>query len=345
MFGQEIPYSMSDFYLNGSATFRDDTTIMITDNLLEQTGSMWYKDDIDLNEPFHIELEIFFGCSDGGADGITFILHPEWSTGSTGEGMGVGGLNPSFGVEMDTYQNFHLADAHFDHVALMANGASHHKLGLTEPIPLHPNKGNVENCTFYNVKFDWNPASQIFTFEFNGVVRIRREIDLVNLIFDGNSNVFWGFGSATGLRRNKHLVKIKKLEFTPNETLTDEDREALAAGEVYTLPELEFEAGSADLPYSARPTLDKLMRFHQDFPDHTIILNSFTDSSGEESSNLRISTQRAEAIANYMISKGFAKEKLIYYGNGEVNPIDDNETEQGRKNNRRVEVIMKVIKV
>jgi len=81
---QDVQWSSSDFYLYGDAMMRDDSTLMLTDNLLRQSGSMWYRDDIDLKEPFHIELELFFGCSDGGADGISFILHPELSLGYQG---------------------------------------------------------------------------------------------------------------------------------------------------------------------------------------------------------------------------------------------------------------------
>lgn len=341
---QDVRYTMNDFHLYGSATLRDDTTIMLTDNLLNQTGTMWYRDDIDLRQPFHIELDVFFGCSDGGADGISFILHPEWSIGPTGEGMGVGGLRPSFGVEMDTYQNFHLADAHFDHVALMANGISHHEWGLTEPIPLLPKKKNVENCTFYTVSFDWSPRTQIFSFKFNGLERIRRQIDLVSLIFKNNAKVFWGLGAATGHKRNKQLVRIRELSFTPIESLNEFDQAALLNGATLILPEIAFETGSSTLPETAKPILDKLMRFQQQHPEHTILLESFTDNVGQESSNLKLSKDRVEVIAKYMISKGFEKHKLMYYWNGEANPIDTNETEQGRKNNRRIELRMKIIR-
>jgi len=344
LIGQEAEYTKDDFYLYGSAIVKDDTTIMLTDNLLRQTGTMWFKNDIDLRHHFLIELDVFFGCSDGGADGITFILHPEKSIGPTGEGMGIGRLFPSFGVEMDTYQNFHLSDAHFDHAAFMANGISHHAMGLTEPVPLLPRKKNVENCMYYPVTFEWSPITQIFSFTFNGLERIRRQMDLVSLIFENNAKVFWGLGSATGQKRNKQMVRIRKLEFTSTETLSEYDQAALLNGEMSIFPEIEFDSGSSELPETAKPILNKLMKFQQQHPHYTIILDSFTDSSGKESSNLKISKERAEAIADYMISNGFDKRSLLYYWNGEANPIDTNETEDGRKKNRRIEVRMKIIR-
>ena len=342
--GQEVLYSMTDFNLHGNAVIRDDSTFMLTDNLLVQSGAIWYKEDINLRKSFRVELDLFFGCSDGGADGITFILHPESAIRFTGEGMGVRGLSPSFAVEMDTYQNFHLADAHFDHAALLANGIAHHRLGLTEPIPLLPKKKNVENCTFYTVAFKWDAEFQIFTFEFNGIERIRRQIDLTNLIFDGSSSVLWGLSAATGQKRNRHLVRIRQLEFTPSESLNLDDQAALLDGESYLLDEIKFNSGSSELPQMAKPILDKLLEFHSNYPRHTLIIDSFTDSEGDELSNLKISNERAEAVVNYLISKGFPKTNLIYYGNGEANPIDTNDTEEGRQNNRRIEVRMKIIR-
>jgi len=342
---QEVDFSMKDFELVGTAEVSGGETVMLTDNLLWQGGAMWYQNDIDLSEPFSVEMEIYFGCSDGGADGIVFMLHPELSTGFRGEGMGFGGLYPSFGVEMDTYQNFHLGDPHFDHVSLMAHGTLRHQFGITEAVPIDLDGRNVEDCDYHKVKVDWDPESQFFTFIFDYMIRIKHKIDLVGAVFENNPNVYWGFGSATGGKRNKHLVKLKKLEFTENITLKYEDQVALIEGSQYTLRKLNFKSGSTKLPDSAKPELDKLMQFFQKYPNHTIILDSFTDSSGKESSNLKISQKRADAVAKYLISKGFPKHRLQYYGNGEANPIDTNETEEGRKNNRRVEVRMKIIKV
>lgn len=348
MFGlsaQEVDFTLKDFALVGTAEVSGSETVMLTDNLLWQGGAMWYQNDIDLSDPFSMEMEIYFGCSDGGADGIVFMLHPELSNGFRGEGMGFGGLYPSFGVEMDTYQNFHLSDPHFDHVALMAHGTLRHQFALTEAVPLIPNKGNVEDCDYHKVMVDWKPSTQIFTYTFDNRERIKQKIDLVGAIFDDNPNVYWGFGSATGGKRNRHLVKLKKLEFTENITLQYQDQVALLEGDPYILRKLNFASGSTKLPDSAKPELDKLLQFYKNYPKHSLILDTFTDSSGKESSNLKISQKRANAIAKYLVSKGFPEDKLLYFGNGEANPIDTNETEEGRKNNRRVEIRMKIIKV
>ncbi|WP_235297610.1 lectin-like domain-containing protein [Portibacter marinus] len=342
---QEVKFNIRDFVLTGTAASAGGEGVVLTENQFWQGGAMWYKDDIDLTKPFNMEMEIYFGCSDAGADGIVFILHPELSTGFRGEGMGFGGLYPSFGVEMDTYENFHLSDPYFDHVALMAHGSLRHPFGLTDPVALDPNRKNIEDCDYHKVSVDWTPSSNIFRFYFDRKLRVEEKVDLVGDLFDGNPFVYWGFGSATGGKRNKHMVKLEKLEFTENVTLKFKDKEALLKGDAYTLRKLEFASGSTRLPESAKPELDKLIQFFKQFPGHSIILDGFTDSSGSESSNLRLSKLRVESIAEYLKSKGIPESKLFYYGNGEANPIDTNETEEGRMNNRRVEVRMRIIKV
>ena len=62
-----------------------------------------------------------------------------------------------------------------------------------------------------------------------------------------------------------------------------------------------------------------------------------TDSKGSDEANLKLSQQRADAVASYMTSKGVAKERVSAKGYGESKPIGDNATEEGRAKNRRVE--------
>ncbi len=342
---QEIDFTVKDFNLTGTAVVSGGETFMLTDNLLWQGGAIWYRESIDLSQPFKIDLDIYFGCSDGGADGIVFILHPELSTGFRGEGMGFGGLYPSFGVEMDTYQNFHLGDPHYDHVALMAHGTLRHQFGITEPVPLIGKKENVEDCDYHRVLVEWKPSAQRFSFIFDGRRLIDEKVDLVDGLFEGNPNVYWGFSSATGGKRNRHLVRLEKLEFTENPALLASEKEDLISGDPYTLKQLEFAPGSINLPESAKPELDKVVKFFENYPQHSLILDGFTDSSGSEENNLRLSKLRVEAIAEYLRSKGVPESRIYMYGNGEANPIESNETSEGRKKNRRVEIRMKIIRV
>lgn len=64
-----------------------------------------------------------------------------------------------------------------------------------------------------------------------------------------------------------------------------------------------------------------------------------TDSRGSDKYNMKLSQRRAEAVRNYLISKGIAADRLTAKGYGESQPVADNATDEGRFKNRRVELI------
>jgi outer membrane protein OmpA-like peptidoglycan-associated protein len=64
-----------------------------------------------------------------------------------------------------------------------------------------------------------------------------------------------------------------------------------------------------------------------------------TDSRGSDAYNMNLSQQRAEAVRNYLISKGIAADRLTAKGYGESQPVADNATDEGRAKNRRVELV------
>ena len=75
--------------------------------------------------------------------------------------------------------------------------------------------------------------------------------------------------------------------------------------------------------------------------DQTIIeVAGHTDSVGAAAYNQRLSEQRAQAVANYLVSRGVNRERLITTGAGANHPIADNATEAGRAENRRVEITL-----
>lgn len=62
-----------------------------------------------------------------------------------------------------------------------------------------------------------------------------------------------------------------------------------------------------------------------------------TDSEGNDVLNKKLSRQRAISVARYLVQNGVSLERLKAFGYGEANPIDSNETSEGRSRNRRVE--------
>ena len=201
---------ISDFELGGSATKLNDQCIRLVPDLPYDSGSAWYKKAIDLNASFEMDICLVLGCKDEeGADGIVFVFTPFARTGFWGEGMGFAGLRPSLGIEFDTYRNYHLSDPVADHIAIMANGETHHALTLVGPIEVD----NLENCERHPLRISWNPDEHLLQIYLDGALKSAYTIDLVNELFRGNSGVYWGITAATGRLSNNHDICIKKLQF------------------------------------------------------------------------------------------------------------------------------------
>ncbi|HBY52212.1 MAG TPA: flagellar motor protein MotB, partial [Marinilabiliales bacterium] len=66
----------------------------------------------------------------------------------------------------------------------------------------------------------------------------------------------------------------------------------------------------------------------------------FTDNEGSDETNEKLSQSRAQAVVNYLISKGIVPEMLKAVGYGEKRPLDTNQTPEGRAKNRRVEFMV-----
>ena len=77
------------------------------------------------------------------------------------------------------------------------------------------------------------------------------------------------------------------------------------------------------------------------YPDNYFIINGHTDNTGDEEHNLELSRERADSVYNYLLEQfDLSVENFIVDGFGSEYPADDNETERGRRKNRRVEIII-----
>lgn len=106
---------------------------------------------------------------------------------------------------------------------------------------------------------------------------------------------------------------------------------------VLSAQKISFEPGSADISPSAFPTMDRIAEVLRDCPDVPIEIAGHTDSQGREVMNLNLSQARAEAVLNALIGRRILTSSLVTKGYGETDPIADNDTEEGREANRRIE--------
>ncbi len=114
-----------------------------------------------------------------------------------------------------------------------------------------------------------------------------------------------------------------------------------------------FDLGSSEIKPNSRPVLDQLIQVFSKFladSDNaryvdSIVISGHTDSTGDDLSNRRLSTDRANSVLNYLLTgdgsrlEGYA-EFFCAAGYGETRPVESNDTEDGRSANRRIEISM-----
>jgi outer membrane protein OmpA-like peptidoglycan-associated protein len=99
-----------------------------------------------------------------------------------------------------------------------------------------------------------------------------------------------------------------------------------------------FAIDSYQLQSTATANIESLVRVLNKYPDTNILVEGDTDNTGSDDYNLRLSERRAQSVADYQKSLGVAGSRISTVGLGESNPVASNDTEDGRRQNRRVEV-------
>ena len=114
---------------------------------------------------------------------------------------------------------------------------------------------------------------------------------------------------------------------------------AVAPAPKLVLGGVNFDFDKATLRQDDMGNLDNDVATLKSWGDVDIEVAGHTDSMGSDAYNMKLSQQRAEAVRNFLISRGVAENRLTAKGYGESQPVADNATEEGRFKNRRVELI------
>jgi len=101
---------------------------------------------------------------------------------------------------------------------------------------------------------------------------------------------------------------------------------------------LLFDVDKADIQTTTKANLDELSQTLKKYDDTNILVEGHTDATGEDSYNKKLSDKRAESVENYLVSNGVSESRITTKGYGESQPVAGNDTEAGRKQNRRVAV-------
>jgi outer membrane protein OmpA-like peptidoglycan-associated protein len=102
-----------------------------------------------------------------------------------------------------------------------------------------------------------------------------------------------------------------------------------------------FAVGSPNLDQDAYRQLSWFVQQMQPYPQAMFLVQGFADSTGSEVNNQGLSLARAQNVADFLASQGIAPPRMTVQGFGEQYAAQSNETAQGRRNNRRVEVTVR----
>jgi outer membrane protein OmpA-like peptidoglycan-associated protein len=113
-----------------------------------------------------------------------------------------------------------------------------------------------------------------------------------------------------------------------------------AKGLIVSMPDVLFDFNKYTLKPEARERLARISGIVLAYPDLKLQIEGYTDSIGSDEYNQTLSEKRAESVRDYLVTSGVNMNNVVAMGMGKADPIADNTTAQGRKLNRRVEMIV-----
>jgi len=150
-----------------------------------------------------------------------------------------------------------------------------------------------------------------------------------------------------------YIKNLEKLDSTATFALVQKQQDSLSVAVVTdsikeiigTETELEkyeklifFNFDSSTLKKESYTALDEAVKILKSSSELSFVIEGHTDNVGSEAYNLALSKRRAASVRRYFISKGIPASRISSAGYGEVQPIDTNDTEEGRAKNRRVKI-------
>jgi outer membrane protein OmpA-like peptidoglycan-associated protein len=108
----------------------------------------------------------------------------------------------------------------------------------------------------------------------------------------------------------------------------------------FVFDHLNFESATTTLTPDSNPTVTNLIAILKAYPSAQVRLEGHTDTAGDPTENQRLSMARADAVKAALVSGGIAENRITTAGYGATRPTASNETEEGRAQNRRLELVV-----
>ncbi|MGD0339777.1 MAG: OmpA family protein [Bacteroidota bacterium] len=130
-------------------------------------------------------------------------------------------------------------------------------------------------------------------------------------------------------------IALMKQEITANEMLDALNKDG------YIALNILFDTGKSTIQQESLPTVDQISELLKSNATLKVSIEGHTDNVGDAVSNKKLSNDRAQAVMDALIAKGVDKTRMSFVGWGQEKPVADNRSEEGRAQNRRVEIVKK----
>ena len=167
----------------------------------------------------------------------------------------------------------------------------------------------------------------------------------IGALINGGKGAAWGAGvgavvggAAGALIGNKMDKQKKELE-----QIQEAQVESLNNGQIIKVTfdsGILFATNSSTLGQASKDALTRFSNSLKDNPDTDIEIYGYTDSTGNDQINIPLSNQRALSVKNFLSQQGIISTRMVSEGFGSSHPVGDNNTAEGRAQNRRVEVFI-----
>lgn len=144
-----------------------------------------------------------------------------------------------------------------------------------------------------------------------------------------------GLGAGVGHYMDKQEAELRRIEELEVQRLDEETLRVRFDSDIL------FAVNSAVLGGDSEYALVEFAGVMGDYPETAIVVQGYTDSTGSEEYNQKLSERRAQSVFNFMIGQDIYPERMYSVGYGESHPLDDNATLAGRDRNRRVEILIR----
>jgi len=144
-----------------------------------------------------------------------------------------------------------------------------------------------------------------------------------------------GIGAGVGAYMDAQEEKLARIPGTSVERVSDDTLL------VHFDSDILFAIDSAALASASRATLGEVASVIAEYPKTAVVVQGHTDSTGSEAHNQDLSERRAGAVESFLVNRGVSPERVAATGYGEGAPVASNETVDGRRQNRRVNILLK----